>query len=101
MVSQTRAHRSSGRGRPVGGSEQKRTAIVAAALRLFLRDGFERTSVDAIAAEAGVSKRTIYNHYGDKESLFLSVIEDTFALMIGGFVELMDKYLSDLPDDGV
>jgi TetR/AcrR family transcriptional regulator, mexJK operon transcriptional repressor len=101
MVSQTRAHPSSGRGRPVGGSEQKRTAIVAAALRLFLRDGFERTSVDAIAAEAGVSKRTIYNHYGDKESLFLSVIEDTFALMIGGFVELMDKYLSDLPDDGV
>jgi TetR/AcrR family transcriptional repressor of mexJK operon len=101
MVSPTQAHPSSGRGRPVGGSEQKRTAIVAAALRLFLRDGFERTSVDAIAAEAGVSKRTIYNHYGDKESLFLSVIEDTFALMIGGFVELMDKYLSDLPDDGV
>lgn len=101
MVGQARVHPSSGRGRPAGGSEQKRTAIVEAALRLFLRDGFERVSVDAIAAEAGVSKRTIYNHYGDKESLFLSVIEDTFNSMIGAFVGLMDKYLTDLPDDGV
>ena len=47
-------------------------------MRLFLRDGYARTSVDAIAAEAGVSKRTIYNHYGDKESLFLSVVSGKY-----------------------
>ena len=50
--------------------------------RLFLRDGYERTSVDAIAAEAGVSKRTIYNRYGDKENLFLSVLKEAFATML-------------------
>ena len=49
----------------------------AAALVLFARDGYERTSVDAIAAEAGVSKRTVYSHYGDKENLFLLVLRET------------------------
>jgi TetR/AcrR family transcriptional regulator, mexJK operon transcriptional repressor len=91
----------SGRGRPAGGSEVKRAAIVAAALRLFLRDGFARTSVDAIAEEAGVSKRTIYNHYEDKQSLFLSVVSDTYDSMILAMTGLMDKYLTDVPDDEV
>ena len=45
---------------------------------LFARDGYERTSVDAIAAEAGVSKRTVYSHYGDKENLFLLVLRETY-----------------------
>jgi TetR/AcrR family transcriptional regulator, mexJK operon transcriptional repressor len=85
----------------VGGSEQKRAAIVEAALRLFGRDGFARTSVDAIADEAGVSKRTIYNHYGDKENLFLSVVGETYDAMIAVVVGLMDKYLTDVPADAV
>jgi TetR/AcrR family transcriptional regulator, mexJK operon transcriptional repressor len=101
MDSQVQAHPSSGRGRPAGGSDSKRAAIVLAARRLFLRDGFERVSVDAIAAEAGVSKRTIYNHYGDKERLFLDVIGQTYNTMIGAVVALMDKYLTDLPDAAV
>jgi TetR/AcrR family transcriptional regulator, mexJK operon transcriptional repressor len=91
----------SGRGRPAGGSEPKRVAIGQAALDLFLRDGFARASVDAIAAEAGVSKRTIYNHYGDKERLFLSVISETYDSMIGAVEHLMGQYLTDLPDNAV
>jgi TetR/AcrR family transcriptional regulator, mexJK operon transcriptional repressor len=94
-------HDRSGPGRPVGGSERKRSAIVQAALRLFLRDGFARTSVDAIADEAGVSKRTIYNHFGDKENLFLSVVSETFDAMIAAFVDLMTRYPTDVPDDAV
>src|SRR5580658_8576833 len=101
MIGQATSHPRSGRGRPVGGSELKRSLIAQAALRLFLRDGFSRTSVDAIAEEAGVSKRTIYNHYGDKENLFLSVIRDTYATMIDVVVELMEKYLTDIPDEQV
>jgi TetR/AcrR family transcriptional regulator, mexJK operon transcriptional repressor len=89
------------RGGRLGASERKREAIVQAAVRLFLRDGFERTSVDAIAEEAGVSKRTIYNHYGDKENLFLSVIGDTYDGMITVFEQLIDKYLTDVPGDAV
>jgi TetR/AcrR family transcriptional regulator, mexJK operon transcriptional repressor len=90
-----------GPGRPPGGSQQKKAAIVRAALRLFQRDGFARTSVDAIADEAGVSKRTIYNHYGDKANLFLSVISDSFDSMANVVSDLIDRYLVDVPDDQV
>src|SRR5690349_18551875 len=39
------------------------------ALDIFLQHGFDRTSVDAITATAGMAKRTFYLRYGDKESL--------------------------------
>src|SRR5690606_36498040 len=50
----------------------KREQILQGAKALFRELGFERASVDAIAAEAGVSKATIYNHFRSKEALFLS-----------------------------
>jgi len=84
--------------RVTGGSGPKGQAIAAAALRLFLRDGYERTSVDAIAAEAGVSKRTIYNRYGDKETLFLSVLRETYAAMMAAFGRVADAHLSEIGD---
>jgi AcrR family transcriptional regulator len=79
-------------GRAAGGAGPKGQAIAQAALRLFLAEGYERTSVDAIAAEAGVSKRTIYNRYGDKESLFLSVLRETFAAMLAIFRRIADTH---------
>jgi TetR/AcrR family transcriptional regulator, mexJK operon transcriptional repressor len=79
-------------------SERKRADIRRAALHLFTRDGYERTSVDAIAAEAGVSKRTVYNHYGDKESLFISVVQDTLATMMGALREVVDRTMSEPGD---
>ncbi len=85
----------SGAGRAVGAAGPKGEAIAHAALRLFLRDGYERTSVDAIAAEAGVSKRTIYNRYGDKENLFRSVLHDTFTTMMGTLRRIADAHISD------
>lgn len=57
-----------------GGRVEKRHAIMDAARRVFFSNGFIETSVDTIAAEAGVSKQTIYNHFGDKRALFLAVI---------------------------
>lgn len=61
---------------PPTSSATKHAAIERAALTLFLRDGYDRTSVDAIAAEAGVSKRTIYTHFGDKENLLRATFRD-------------------------
>lgn len=52
----------------------KRAAILDAAKRLFTHTGFDGTSMDQIAAEAGVSKLTVYSHFGDKESLFSAAI---------------------------
>ena len=72
-------------------SERKRMAIARAALTLFASDGYERTSVDAIAAEAGVSKRTVYSHYGDKENLFLSVVRETYEAMLSRITEIVDR----------
>ena len=83
---------------PQSASERKRAEITRAALELFLRDGYERTSVDAIAAEAGVSKRTVYNHFGDKENLFLSVVQDTFSWMIGFVDEIIERSLGDVTE---
>lgn len=53
---------------------EKRAAILQAGKRLFPSHGFEGTSMDAIAAEAGVSKLTVYSHFTDKETLFKEVI---------------------------
>ena len=52
----------------------KRAAILEAAKRMFVSHGFERVSMDQIAAEAGVSKLTVYSHFGDKESLFAEAV---------------------------
>jgi len=49
---------------------EKGAAILEAAKRLFTTQGFDGTSMDQIAAAAGVSKLTVYSHFGDKESLF-------------------------------
>jgi AcrR family transcriptional regulator len=56
------------------GRIDKRRAILAAAFTIFARDGYRAAGMDAIAAEAGVAKHTIYNHYGDKESLFREAV---------------------------
>lgn len=77
---------------------EKRQAIVRAAQEVFLREGFTRSSVDAIAATAGVSKRTVYNHYTDKEQLFLSVIEETIAPVITRFVQITEQHLGTVTD---
>lgn len=54
----------------------KHAAIFAAARRLFARGGYEAVSMDAVAAAAGVTKRTLYNHFGSKERLFAATVAD-------------------------
>ena len=54
-------------------ADSKRRAITQAALNVFLAEGFD-ASVDRIASVAGVSKVTVYNHFGSKEDLFREVI---------------------------
>ncbi|MFE7114572.1 TetR/AcrR family transcriptional regulator [Streptomyces sp. NPDC057654] len=56
------------------GSTEKRTAILRAARDLFVSQGVDRASMDAIAARAGVSKRTVYDYFGDKRSLFVAIL---------------------------
>jgi TetR/AcrR family transcriptional regulator, mexJK operon transcriptional repressor len=57
-------------------SPAKHAAILKAATEVFLREGYARASVDAIAEAAGVGKQTVYGHFGDKQRLFLAVVEN-------------------------
>ena len=52
-------------------SNSKRQAILDTAFRLFRTQGFDKTSVSEITAEAGGSKATIYSHFSSKEELFV------------------------------
>ena len=56
------------RGRPK--DPDKRLAILEAAKALFIEQGYAGTSMDAIAKSAGVSKLTLYSHFGHKDDLF-------------------------------
>ncbi len=58
-------------------STRKRKAIVEAATTTFLQKAYLGTSMDEIAALAGVSKQTVYKHFADKERLFSEVVMST------------------------
>jgi TetR/AcrR family transcriptional regulator, mexJK operon transcriptional repressor len=58
-------------------SDRKRRAILEAATARFLRNGYLGTSMDEIAADAAVSKQTVYKHFDDKQSLFREIVAVT------------------------
>ncbi|MDN3653230.1 TetR/AcrR family transcriptional regulator [Thalassotalea ponticola] len=55
-------------------SELKRDSILKAAVRCFSENGFVHTSMDSIAKLAGVSKQTVYSHFGNKDDLFMASV---------------------------
>lgn len=60
----------------------KREAILEAAKSLFLSLGYANTSMDAVAAAAGVSKLTVYSHFTDKQTLFCSAVMATCQIQL-------------------
>lgn len=72
---------------------RKHAAIISAAREQFLRHGFG-VGVDRIAAEAGVSKVTIYNHFGSKEDLFTEVVGDALEQALGESARVMNEQLA-------
>jgi AcrR family transcriptional regulator len=83
---------------PRGGLAGKRRAILAGARATFAREGFTRASVEAIAAAAGVSTRTIYNHFYCKLHLFQTVITESTAEVADAQVALIDTHLCEITD---
>jgi AcrR family transcriptional regulator len=72
----------------------KRLSILEAAANVFCRQGFAGASIDEIAAEACVSRQTIYNHYREKETLFIAVVDDVMSRANA----MMFSVLSSFPD---
>jgi TetR/AcrR family transcriptional regulator of autoinduction and epiphytic fitness len=58
---------------------KKRAVIIKGAEDIFLSMGYELASMDKIAAKAGVSKRTVYNHFESKENLFEVIVDNLLA----------------------
>lgn len=77
---------------PRKGLLEKRQAIERGARTVFGREGYTRASVDAIAAEAGVSTRTIYNHFTDKEELFRAVFLASAASVTADSTDLFERH---------
>jgi AcrR family transcriptional regulator len=87
------------RQRPGGRSAEKRQAMLRGGLTVFGRDGYTRAGIDAIAREAGVSTRTIYNHYADKTELFAAVIVESATRVAEAQIAMISSYLDgDEPD---
>ncbi|MBB4184459.1 AcrR family transcriptional regulator [Sinorhizobium terangae] len=58
--------------------ERTRASILAAATREFAENGMGGARVDAIAERAGINKRMLYHYFGDKEQLYLAVLEEAY-----------------------
>jgi AcrR family transcriptional regulator len=80
-------------------SQQRRRDILLAGKKVFFQDGYQLASVDRIAEAAGTTKRTVYDHFGSKEVLFVEVI----AFAGDQFVALLPSAddLPEAPADGL
>lgn len=82
------------RPRRTHGGRDRRAQILQAAAEVFVRDGFARASVDAIAAEAKVAKQTLYNHFGDRDSLVAEVVAAAMDPLAGQFDMLVRETIA-------
>ncbi|MFI6880629.1 TetR/AcrR family transcriptional regulator [Streptomyces sp. NPDC050400] len=92
-----RAKREQG-GQQRKGTLEKRQALLRGARTVFGREGYTRAGIDEIAAEAGVSTRTLYNHFGGKENLFREVLMDSAAAVTAAHVAIIERHLGKVTD---
>ncbi len=62
-------------------SEETRSNILDASIRLFAAQGFERTTVSEICAQAGISKGAFFHHFPTKQDVFMKVLDNWLAAL--------------------
>ncbi|MDR0225976.1 MAG: TetR/AcrR family transcriptional regulator [Burkholderiaceae bacterium] len=88
-------------------SAERKREILDAALREFMNDGFAASTVERIAARAGLSKSGIYAHYDSKEQIFEELLDtallssqDSFGLLLSGqagsLTDIVDAYIDQI-----
>jgi TetR/AcrR family transcriptional regulator, mexJK operon transcriptional repressor len=73
-------------------SADKREEVLDIASETFLVKGFDGTSINVMAKEAGISKESIYRYFGSKEDLFLAVVERELAVYRQGMLETASNF---------
>ena len=69
---------------------QRRVQLLDVGRALFAERGFDGTSVEEVAASAGVSKPIVYDHFGGKEGLFEAVVDREVADLLARFAAALD-----------
>ncbi|MFC6421141.1 TetR/AcrR family transcriptional regulator [Ornithinimicrobium tianjinense] len=71
---------------------QRRQQLISIGRALFAEKGFEGTSVEEIAATAGVSKPVIYEHFGGKEGLYAVVVDREISALLGQITDALTEH---------
>ena len=72
-------------------ADQTRKRILEGAYRLFRRQGYSRATMDDIAAEARLTKRTLYHHFNSKDQLLANVLDAQHHLALQAFRSFGDR----------
>src|SRR4051812_13195411 len=74
--------------------EQTRAELLAAARRVFLRDGFHAASLEQISEEAGYTRGAVYSNFTSKDDVFLAVLDAELSKRVRPYAELAVEHLS-------
>ena len=74
--------------------DEKREAILHRAAIVFARDGYDRASMAALAAECGVSKALLYHYHASKEALLFDIIQNHLQALVDAVEEADDETLA-------
>lgn len=89
-------------GRPTREEAARRDErLLEVAMNLFMERGFEGTSIDAVAAAAGVSKPTVYSHYRDKADLFAAALQGRIQRWLAPLSAAAEAQASEVGSNGV
>jgi AcrR family transcriptional regulator len=73
-------------------SAETRRKLIAAALRIFARDGFEAARLEDIAAESGHTRGAFYANFDTKEDLFFALLEQQASLRLKDLQQRLEKH---------
>lgn len=76
-------------------ADERRAELLAAAVRVFSREGFHGATTRAIAREAGVAEALLYRYFSDKKELFVCAVRETSARLVQGLRAALDAHADD------
>src|ERR1700733_5577876 len=79
-----------GRKKQIPEESEKRALILKTAQKLFVTQAYNEVSMDALAEAVPVSKRTLYNHFRDKKTLFAAVMQGRCQRVLGQLMQTLE-----------